>query len=386
MKFLHLSIVVLFSLNSCAQVDIEPVVDTVTVIEDIVDESQEMSLLFVGDIMGHSPQITSAYNAKTKSYNYDTVFHYMKPVFESVDFAIANLEVTLGNKPYKGYPQFSSPPALVNSMVKSGIDVIVTSNNHSCDKGKKGVEKTLNILDELKTKHTGTFFDQAHKDSTTPLVLEKNGIRVALLNFTYGTNGLNPTKPNIVNYLDTATILESIAKAKSKNVDQIIAFVHWGLEYKNIQSEKQEKWNRLFNDNGVNIVIGSHPHVVQPMKWEKDTVRHTEKLVVYSLGNFVSNQRATRKDGGAVFELKLKKDSTGVSIKNAEYVLTWVHVPVVKGKKHYMVLPASKFENDTNFFGSTPDSLTKMKRYIKHARTLLDKENINITEKKIAAN
>ena len=230
-----------------------------------------------------------------------------------------------------------------------------------------------------------TFFDQAHKDSTTPLILEKNGIRVALLNFTYGTNGLNPTKPNIVNYLDTATILESIAKAKSKQVDQIIAFVHWGLEYKNIQSKKQEKWNRLFNDNGVNIVIGSHPHVVQPMKWEKDSIKQTEKLVVYSLGNFVSNQRALRKDGGAVFELKLKKDTSGVKIKDAKYIITWVHVPVNNGKKHYMVLPASNFENDTSFFSNSPDSLTKMKRYINHARTLLNVENVNVTEKTIEA-
>lgn len=369
---------------SCGQDVNKEVVSTQTVEQKDTVPSQEVSFLFIGDVMGHDPQIQSAYNPTTKSYNYDTVFHYMKPVFESVDFAVANLEVTLGVKPYKGYPQFSSPAELGEAMVNAGIDVIGTANNHSCDKGKKGVENTLLILDTLGVKHTGTFYDKKHKDTTTPLIVEKNGVRVAIINFTYGTNGLNPTPPNIVNYYDTTTILESIKKAKSANPDQIIAFVHWGLEYKDIQSKDQERVNKLFNDNGVNIVIGGHPHVIQPMKWEKDTLKKTESLVVYSLGNFVSNQRAHRKDGGAVFELTLKKDSTGTYIKDANYILTWVYTPVANGKKHFMVLPASQFEENKDFFAEEEDYL-KMKKYIQHGRDLMGKENVNINEKKIEA-
>jgi poly-gamma-glutamate synthesis protein (capsule biosynthesis protein) len=307
----------------------------------------------------------------------------MKPVFESVDFAIANLEVTLGTKPYQGYPQFSSPNALAKSMKWAGVDIVVTANNHSCDRRKRGVEATIKTLDDLGLEHTGTFYDKKHKDSTTPLMIEKNGIKIALLNFTYGTNGLNPTKPNIVNYYDTVTILESIEKAKTKNPDKIIAFIHWGLEYKDIQSKDQERVNKLFNDNGVKIVIGSHPHVLQPMEWEKDSVKNTEKLVVYSLGNFVSNQRAHRKDGGAVFELVLIKDSVDTKIKKANYILTWVYVPVVNKKKHYLVLPASKFESDTTFFKNNDSAIIKMNKYTAHARKLMKAENIGITEKKI---
>lgn len=384
MKKLITPILVLSFLVSCAQDTTKNIlVDTTSHIEveDTV-VNNEISLLFIGDIMGHSPQITSAYNPVTQKYNYDTVFYYMKPIFESVDFAIANLEVTLGTKPYDGYPQFSSPMALAESMKWSGIDVVATSNNHSCDRRKRGVEKTIKILDSLNLAHTGTFFSQAHKDTTSPLIIEKNGIKVALLNFTYGTNGLKPTYPNIVNYLDSATILGDIEKAKAKNPDKIIAFVHWGLEYKDIQNKEQEDINKLFNDNGVDIVIGSHPHVLQPMKWEKDSVKNTEKLVVYSLGNFVSNQRAHRKDGGAVFELTLTKDSVDTKIKEANYILTWVHVPVKDGKKDYLVLPASKYENNPDFFDSV-EQYEQMKKYIAHGRKLLGEENVNITEKTI---
>src|SRR5690606_30180684 len=111
-------------------------------------------------------------------------------------------------------------------MKNAGIDVVVTANNHSCDMGKKGLEKTLLVLDSNELVHTGTFLDSIHQDTTSPLIIEKNGIKIALINFTYGTNGLPPTKPNLVNYLDTVTIVHHINLAKSKNPDQIIAFVH----------------------------------------------------------------------------------------------------------------------------------------------------------------
>lgn len=378
-QFLLLILLLKFGV-SCAQ---ESTKDTV-LNEINKKEEKEVSFLFIGDVMGHDPQIKSAYNATTKKYNYDTVFYYMKPVFESADFTVANLEVTLGVKPFKGYPQFSSPAALGEAMVNAGVDIIATANNHSCDKGKRGVENTILILDTLGVPHTGTFYDQKHKDTITPLIVEKNGIKVAIINFTYGTNGLKPTAPNIVNYYDTGTIAASIKKAKSANPDQIIAFVHWGLEYKDIQSKDQERVNKFFNDNGVNIVVGAHPHVIQPMKWVKDTVNKRENLVVYSLGNFVSNQRAHRKDGGAAFEFTLTKDSSGTFIKEANYILTWVYTPVSNGKKHYMVLPASQFENDSAFFANSEDYL-KMKKYIKHGRDLMGKENINVPEKKITA-
>jgi poly-gamma-glutamate capsule biosynthesis protein CapA/YwtB (metallophosphatase superfamily) len=355
MKKIITPFLVLYFLVSCAQdttktVLIEQQIQIVKK-EDIA--KNEMSLLFIVDIMGHGAQITSAYNPKTATYNYDTVFHYMKPIFESVDFATANLEVTLGAKPYDGYPQFTSLMTLTEFFKLPEIDSVVTSINNLCDLRKRGVEKKIKIHDSLKLKHTGTFYNQAHKDSTTPLIIKKNGIKVDLLNFTYATNGLKPTYPNIVSYRDTITILESIEKAKAANQHKTIAFVHWGLEYKDIQSKDQETDNKLFNDNGVNIIIGSHLHVLQLMKWEKYSVKNTEKLTFYSLGNFFSNEKAHRKDGGAVFELLLTKDSAETKIMKANYILTWVHVLVKNGKKDFLVLPASQYENNLCFFVSS---------------------------------
>ncbi len=342
----------------------------------------ELSLIFVGDIMGHLSQIKSAYHKRTRTYQYDTIFSYMKPIFKSVDFTIANLEVTLGTKPYSGYPSFSSPKELVIAAKKAGINVLVTANNHSYDKGKKGFKKTLKILDSLQILHTGTFYNPQQKNSVTPLIIEKNGIKIAVINFTYGTNGVKVVHPNIVNYLDTLTIQKSISKAKLKHPDKIIAFVHWGKEYKDAPSKNQQKLNAFFNKNGVDIVVGSHPHVVQPILFSENEGVQTRKLVAYSLGNFVSHQRAFRKDGGVVLQLTFAKKNKKTIIKNSAYILTWVYVPKIKKKKYYLVLPASKFENNPTFF-EDEKAFLKMKKFITHARNLLNKDINAVLEKKI---
>jgi len=343
-----------------------------------------VKLLFLGDIMGHGPQIRAAHNAVTKTYNYSPNYTYLKPLIENADVSIGNLEVTLGVPPYRGYPQFSSPPALARDTKSAGIDVLVTANNHSCDKRKKGIEKTIFILDSLEITHTGTFKNQQTKDSLGPLLIERNGIRIALLNYTYGTNGIAIPKPNIVNLLDEKTIIKDVLQAKAKNPDQIIAFVHWGGEYQNLSNAYQKKWFDFFKKQGVNIVIGSHPHVVQPMKWDKED----NNLVVYSLGNFVSNQRKFPRDGGALFELTLTKKESETTITNAQYILTWVYKQKLKNTyevghsgTNYYVLPVNTFEHTPHFFEKQTD-YRQMLRYSKHARSLLQKNNLNISERK----
>ena len=139
------------------------------------EAGNRLSLLFMGDVMGHGPQVEGAYDAKTKQYDYEPVFAKIKHKFAEADFAIANLEVTLGGKPYKGYPQFSSPDALAVACQNSGIDVLVTANNHTCDRGKKGIIRTLDVLDSLKIAHTGTFRDKVAFDKHNLLVLKVRG-------------------------------------------------------------------------------------------------------------------------------------------------------------------------------------------------------------------
>jgi len=338
---------------------------------------KSIKLLFLGDIMGHGPQIKTAYNPLTKTYNYDPNYHYITSVLSNADFTLGNLEVTLGVKPFTGYPTFSSPPELAVATQNAGIDVLVTANNHSCDKRKKGVEKTIAVLDSLQIAHSGTFINQKVKDSLNPLILEKNDIKIAILNYTYGTNGIPATYPNIVNLLDKKTILKDIAQAEDKEPDQIIAFVHWGFQYKDLPNQEQKNWFQFFKDNGVSIVIGSHPHVVQPMEWNKEE----NSLVVYSLGNFISNQRTFPRDGGAVFELTLTKHQDKTSITDANYQLTWVYKQQIETYTEYYILPVNEFEYKAHFFHNGND-YKKMMRYTKHARTLLDEHNLNIPEQK----
>ena len=335
--------------------------------------TEELSLVFVGDFMGHLDQIKAAYNSQNNTHNYNDCFKYVKPYLSDADITIGNLEVTLGIKPYTGYPQFSSPASYASAIKNAGVDVLMTADNHSCDKGKEGLEKTIEILDSLQILHTGTFINKEEKELQSPLILIKNGFKLAFLNYTYGTNEIPPTHPNIVNYLDKAVIADDVENAKLKNPDEIIVFVHWGTQYESLPSKEQKDWFSYFKSLGVNIVIGSHPHVLQPM------ILKDNDLVVYSLGNFVSHQRTFPRDGGAIFKLNLIKEKDKVKIKDAVYNLTWVYETIVNGQKKYFILPIKDFENNSSEYLDI-ENYNKMIRFANHARNLLGKENIAIEE------
>lgn len=344
------------------------------------EDSSEVSLLFIGDFMGHLDQINAAYDKASRSYNYDSTFKKITPILSDADFTIGNLEVTLGVMPYSGYPQFSSPPAYAAAIKKSGVDVLVTANNHSCDKRKKGVERTIAILDSLRVGHTGTFVNTKSKKTSPAYVIEKNNIKIAIINYTYGTNGIPPNSPNIVNYLEKERISKDVDAVNTLiKPDQIIAFVHWGDQYKDLPNTTQKKWFNYFKSLGVNIVIGAHPHVLQPMEWHSKTALNSESLVVYSLGNFVSHQRTFPRDGGAVLKLSLKKSDDGVEIKSVGYHLTWVHEFRSEGKKYYDILSVQDFEENPSYFSRKKD-YNKLVQFSKHARELLLKNNINVEE------
>ncbi|UKN00558.1 CapA family protein [Paracrocinitomix mangrovi] len=345
-------------------------------------KNQELSLLFLGDIMGHGPQITSAYDAESKSYNYDDVFKYVKDIISEPDYAIGNLEVTLAGPPFKGYPQFSSPDALAKACQNAGLDVLVTANNHSCDRGGDGIKRTIQVLDSLNIIHTGTFQDQAERDKNYPLIIENDCMRIALLNYTYGTNGLPFPAPTIVNMIDKEQMKKDLEVAKSKNVDKIIVFTHWGSEYQLLPNEYQKSNGKFLFENGADIIIGAHPHVLEPMVWEKQEAEEgKESLIVYSLGNFVSNQRKRYTDGGSMFKMTFKKEGNKTFLKDAGYILTWVYTPTEDNKKKYYVLPAAQYENNAEFFDNS-ESYEKMKAFIKDSRELFGTENVAVPEYK----
>ena len=169
----------------------------------ISHSQSSMSLIFLGDIMGHGGQIEAAHDPTNETYNYDVVFTQLREIIEKPDFAIANLEVTLAGKPFSGYPQFSSPDALARACKHNGIDVLVTANNHTCDRGGKGITRTIEVLDELKIPHNGSYKNEKDRALRNLMILRKENIRIGMLNYTYGTNGLKAPKPTSVNYIDT---------------------------------------------------------------------------------------------------------------------------------------------------------------------------------------
>jgi poly-gamma-glutamate synthesis protein (capsule biosynthesis protein) len=341
--------------------------------------NEKISLLFIGDIMGHDEQIWSAEVRETHSYNYNDVFQYVKDEISEADIAIANFEVTLAGSPYSGYPTFSSPVQLASACINAGIDVFATSNNHSADRGKKGILSTINRLDSLGIPHTGTFSDPAAKDSLYPLIIEKNGFSLALLNYTYGTNGITVPPPVIVNMLEKNAVSADIEKAKSKNPDAIILFLHWGTEYDTVPSKIQTDLADYFYSRGVDLIIGSHPHVLQRMEWTKSDSSLRDRIVVYSLGNYVSNQRTIRRDGGAMVRIELTKTADSLYVSDADYFLTWVYTPIENYRKRFFVLPCSKFETRPEFF-TKPADYQKMKLFILNSRRLLNNQNIGINE------
>ena len=340
---------------------------------------QDITLLFIGDIMGHDTQINSAFNNDSGKYDYNDVFSYITPVISEADIAVANLEVTLAGPPYKGYPQFSSPSALAVACKNAGIDCLVTANNHSADRGITGITRTILNLDSIGLPHTGTFTGLEDQKKNHPLILSSKGISMALLNYTYGTNGIRVDTPAIVNMLNKQDIADDISIAEAQGHDLIVLFLHWGTEYDTIPSSEQVEMAEYFFSAGADLIIGSHPHVLQKMVWYKDESERNGRAVVYSLGNFVSNQRKPKTDGGSMVRISLKKENGEIKITEAGYYLTWVYTPVLASKLKFFILPCSLFENRPSFFEKEADFL-QMKSFISESRQLLTNQNVNFNE------
>lgn len=305
-----------------------------------------LSLTFIGDIMGHGAQIKDAqYREVLDSTNnpYSHCFKYVNRSLSDADFTVGNLEVTLGVKPYSGYPTFSSPVALLDACVAAGVDIFALANNHVLDRGSRGVKSTIAALEKRRLPYMGAYKDSVAREAKNGLIIEKNNIRVGLLNYTYGTNGIKVKAPTQVNYIDTTLIKEDIACLRVKNPDQIIVMLHWGCEYHLSPSIAQRRLKEFLYRNGISIIIGSHPHVVQPIEWDKQNKR----LCVYSLGNFVSNQREAPKDIGLIAHVELKKDENGCVLDSVSYQTTYVHRYVQGDGYGFEVLPFSYIGQDS---------------------------------------
>lgn len=253
-------------------------------------DTPEISIIMVGDILLHTPVAKSGVQ-EDGSYNFDAVFENVKDEITAVDLAIVNQEVILGGEELgiTGYPSFNAPYELGDALVDAGFDVVLHATNHTLDKGGKGVNNCINFWKSNYPDIAVLGINESEEEQDNNIyVYEQDGISVAILNYTYGTNGIPMPKdmPYAVNLLDEEKVTEDIKKAEEL-ADFTIVCPHWGMEYRLTSSAEQERWTDIFLENGADLVIGTHPHVIEPVEWVSDD-NGNEMLVYYSLGNFVN--------------------------------------------------------------------------------------------------
>lgn len=342
------------------------------------DSITHLKLIFAGDIMGHGPQIKAAEVIKKQTHDYTPCFQYITPLLQSADLTIGNLEVTLpGKPPYTGFPLFKSPDALVTALKQAGFDVLLTANNHANDAHLAGTIHTIDAIEQADLLQTGTFRNAAERALYYPLIIYKKGFKIALLNYTYSTNGISTKAPSIVNEIDEEQIKADLITAKKLRPDIIISFMHWGKEYQTQQSDKQTDLAKKMLRWGADLVIGAHPHVVQPI--ESYTLKRPngdieKTLVAYSLGNFISNQRFKNTDGGIVLEVTFVKDLAfnKTQLVGAKYHPIWRYIRKEGNRYQYYTLPIKDFEElDFNSNFLTRKGWQEMNGYADRVQSLL---------------
>ena len=322
--------------------------------KNVVKEDTTIVLTAIGDIMCHNTQYKDAYNAETDDYDFSYVFDDVKDATEKTDIFVGNLETTFAGKEkgYSNYPTFNTPEHLATDLKELGIDILTTANNHCMDSGYKGIESTLNYLDEAEILHTGT--NRSVEEQNTVLIKEEKGIKIAFLSFTYGTNGISIPKDReyAVNLIDEDFILSQINLAKKEKPDLICVSIHWGIEYQTNPNAEQTHLADFMIKNGVDIILGSHPHILQPMEFREvnlDNGQTKKGFVIYSLGNFMSGQvkNGTRTSIILNLDITKKGDGTGIFIDSISYtpIYTYTRSKLPKYKVMDIGRAIEKYEN-----------------------------------------
>lgn len=263
---------------------------TATESASIEETAPAVSLIMVGDILLHTPVEKSALQADG-SYDFTAIFSETKELIQEADLALVNQEVIIGGEELgiSGYPAFNAPYAIGDALVDAGFDVICHGTNHALDKGSRGLTNCLAFWEENYPDIAVLGIHDSQESQDSIYIYEQDGIRIAILNYTYGTNGipLPSDMPYAVDMLEQEQVVEDIAKAEEL-ADFTIVCPHWGTEYELGVSSMQKKWTQIFLENGVDLVLGTHPHVIEPIEWVTDEETGREMLVYYSLGNFVN--------------------------------------------------------------------------------------------------
>lgn len=302
------------------------------------------TLLFAGDAMQHQAQLDQALSEGGGTrHDYSECFRWIAPAITEADYAVVNLEVPLGGGPrYSGYPCFSAPDSYAQALADAGFDMMLTANNHCLDSGMKAARRTIRALDSLGIDHIGTYHDAADREAKVPFVKTINGIRFGFLNYTYGTNGIPARDGMEVAYIDRDRMAREMRSTREAGAEILVVTMHWGIEYVLRENAIQRELADFLIKNGADMVIGSHPHVIQPMKMVRDESRGQDVPVVYSLGNFISNMKTGDTRGGAYMRVRVERDEDGKArVKWADYDTFFCAKPTGAGS-NFTVIPSDR--------------------------------------------
>lgn len=330
----------------------------------------------MGDLLMHKPVIDACATLEnSKEYDFSEIFQHIDDVITPLDYSIINLETTFAgdSKPYQGNPMFNCPDNLAVAVKNAGFDMLTTANNHCFDTGMDGYLRTLQVAADNGLDTTGTY---AEDTDNRYFVKDINGIKVGFINYTYETskhtgqvpqlNGINMKSGsyNMINtFVTTAPqmMFEEVSAFKTaldeENVDITVALMHWGTEYSLIANKHQNYIAQTFANMGIDVIVGAHPHVVQPVEiFDSETNPNHKLICVYSLGNAVSNQRlgnlnsvkTAHTEDGALCTISIEKYSNGEAfVSSVDIIPTWVNMKTGENYRDYIILPLLRNESNT---------------------------------------
>ncbi|MCU0406146.1 MAG: CapA family protein [Ignavibacteriaceae bacterium] len=348
-----------------------------TVIQDSVLTA---TLCFTGDLMCHSTQFNYA-KVDADSFDFTGVYREIQKYLSAADLTVGNLETVIAGKSkgYSGYPYFNAPDDFVYALKDAGFDLLVTANNHALDQGWEGVKRTIEVINEIKINHTGTFISQEDRDSIR--IFDINSIKIAVLAYSENTNGLPIPKGKdfVINLIDEELIQRDIRIAREKGADIVLVHLHYGLEYNREPSDYQKEIVKKIASFGADIIIGGHPHVVQPVEFFKNNNSKIDSgFVAYSMGNFISNQRWRYSDAGLALNIQISKNilTDSIYISEVNYLPTWVFRGQTDFGREYVILPSHNSDDSTYYYLTDHDKKL-MKQAFNDTKEIIHKYSAN---------
>lgn len=343
---------------------------------------RKVNISAVGDIILHDEQIWSAYNEENKAYDFMNNFKYVKNFIEKSDIAYGTIEGTYAGEEigYSGYPNYNGPDSMIDALKDTGFDIINVATDHSLDKGVEGASKTGEKIDKEMTSIGNKKY----------IIKKVKGIEIGFTSYTYESkegelNGHKiPEDMNLntfsYNKLDNGLeeMKALVEEMKNEGAEFIVFGMHWGVEYKTEPSKYQVKIAEALNEYGVDLILGSNPHVVQPIE-EIEGEDGNKTLVAYSLGNFISNQRLEtmgdrRTADGVILNLTLDKSRKGVKIEKWDYTPTWVYkIPRENKKSDYYILPVEETLNSEEGKKLDQETLNQLNKSLEATKSIVEK-------------